>query len=93
MARSVQDAKYYIAQERPELVLLDIFLSGKETGIDLAEILKEDNIPFIYLSANSNEQVLNKAKLTHPYGFLVKPLGTGFIGYYRNCEISPRTWN
>lgn len=73
MARSVPDAKYYIAQERPELVLLDIFLSGKETGIDLAEILKEDHIPFIYLSANSNEDVLNKAKSTHPYGFLVKP--------------------
>ncbi|AWK06235.1 DNA-binding response regulator [Flavobacterium crocinum] len=73
MARSVTDAKYYIAQEKPELVLLDIFLSGKETGIDLAEILKNDNIPFIYLSANSNEEVLSKAKLTHPYGFLVKP--------------------
>ncbi|KAF2329023.1 sigma 54-interacting response regulator [Flavobacterium daemonense] len=73
MARSVSDAKYYIAQEKPELVLVDIFLLGKETGIDLAEILKEDNIPFIYLSANSNEEVLNKAKLTHPYGFLVKP--------------------
>lgn len=73
MARSVPDAKYYIAQEKPELVLLDIYLSGKETGIDLAEILKEDNIPFIYLSANSNEEVLNKAKSTHPYGFLVKP--------------------
>ncbi|MCD0465983.1 sigma 54-interacting response regulator [Flavobacterium sp. ENC] len=73
MARSVPDAKYYIAQEKPELVLLDIFLSGKQTGIDLAEILKEDNIPFIYLSANSNEEVLSKAKLTHPHGFLVKP--------------------
>ncbi|RZJ54414.1 MAG: response regulator [Flavobacterium sp.] len=73
MARSVADAKYYIAQEKPELVLLDIFLSGKETGIDLAEILRHDNIPFIYLSANSNEEVLNKAKSTHPYGFLVKP--------------------
>ncbi|KAF2338315.1 sigma 54-interacting response regulator [Flavobacterium tistrianum] len=73
IARSVPDAKYYISQERPELVLLDIFLSGKETGIDLAEKLTEDNIPFIYLSANSNEEVLNKAKLTHPYGFLVKP--------------------
>ncbi|TDW44555.1 transcriptional regulator with GAF, ATPase, and Fis domain [Flavobacterium sp. 270] len=73
MARSVADAKYYIAQERPELVLLDIFLSGKETGIDLAEILRQDHIPFIYLSANSNEEVLNKAKSTHPYGFLVKP--------------------
>jgi DNA-binding NtrC family response regulator len=73
MARSVSDAKYYISQEKPELVLLDIFLSGKETGIDLAEKLKEDNIPFIYLSANSNEEVLSKAKLTHPHGFLVKP--------------------
>jgi len=73
MARSVPDAKYYIAEQKPELVLLDIFLSGKETGIDLAEILKEDNIPFIYLSANSNEEVLSKAKLTHPQGFLVKP--------------------
>jgi len=73
MARSVPDAKYYIAEQRPELVLLDIFLSGKETGIDLAEILKSENIPFIYLSANSNEEVLNKAKLTHPQGFLVKP--------------------
>lgn len=73
MARSVPDAKYYIAEQRPELVLLDIFLSGKETGIDLAEMLKEENIPFIYLSANSNEEVLSKAKLTHPQGFLVKP--------------------
>ncbi|OXB03740.1 sigma 54-interacting response regulator [Flavobacterium pectinovorum] len=73
MARSVPDAKYYIAEQRPELVLLDIFLSGKETGIDLAEILKNENIPFIYLSANSNEEVLSKAKLTHPQGFLVKP--------------------
>lgn len=73
MARSVPDAKYYIAEQRPELILLDIFLSGKETGIDLAEMLKDENIPFIYLSANSNEEVLSKAKLTHPQGFLVKP--------------------
>jgi len=73
MARSVPDAKYYITEQRPELVLLDIFLSGKETGIDLAEILRDENIPFIYLSANSNEEVLSKAKLTHPQGFLVKP--------------------
>ncbi len=73
MARSVPDAKYYIAERKPELVLLDIFLSGKETGIDLAEMLKENDIPFIYLSANSNEEVLSKAKLTHPHGFLVKP--------------------
>ncbi|MEI9908339.1 MAG: hypothetical protein WDO71_00905 [Bacteroidota bacterium] len=52
---------------------MDIFLSGKQTGIDLAKQLREDNIAFVYLSANSNEDVLNAAKATQPYGFLVKP--------------------
>lgn len=73
IARSVDDAKKMIAQDRPGLVLVDIFLSGKSTGIDLAYYLKEENIAFIYLSANSNETVLNQAKATHPFGFLVKP--------------------
>ena len=73
IARNFQDAKNLITKEKPDLVLLDIFLSGKKTGIDLAKELQEENIPFIYLSANSNEDVLNKAKMTHPHGFLVKP--------------------
>jgi DNA-binding NtrC family response regulator len=73
IARSVDDARQKIAAEKPGLVLLDIFLSGKETGIDLARCLREENIAFIYLSANSNEPTLNAAKATQPYGFLVKP--------------------
>ena len=35
--------------------------------------LREDNIAFIYLSANSNEEILSAAKTTEPYGFIVKP--------------------
>jgi len=73
VARSVSEAIGLISQERPDLVLLDIFLSGKETGIDLAKILKKEQIGFIYLSANSNEDILNEAKATHPFGFLIKP--------------------
>jgi DNA-binding NtrC family response regulator len=73
IARTVVKAREMIEQERPGLVLLDIFLSGKQTGIDLARQLKEENIAFVYLSANSNEEVLNAAKATEPYGFLVKP--------------------
>lgn len=73
IARSVQDALELIAVRPPGLVLLDIFLSGEGTGIDLAEKLREMQIPFIYLSANSNEDTLNAAKATQPYGFLVKP--------------------
>ncbi|HEU5167890.1 MAG TPA: sigma 54-interacting response regulator [Chitinophagaceae bacterium] len=73
IARSVPIAQEMIKKERPDLVLLDIFLKGKQTGIDLAKQLGEENIAFVYLSANSNEEVLNAAKATQPYGFLVKP--------------------
>jgi len=73
IANSVQKAKEMIEKERPDLVLLDIFLKGKLTGIDLARQLKEDQTAFVYLSANSNEEVLAAAKATQPDGFLVKP--------------------
>jgi formate hydrogenlyase transcriptional activator len=73
IARSVAQAQEMIKDKKPDLVLLDIFLKGKQTGIDLAKLLAVDNIPFVYLSANSNEEVLNAAKQTQPYGFLVKP--------------------
>ncbi len=73
IARSVPVAQEIIKKEKPGLVLLDIFLKGKQTGIDLSRQLREDNIAFIYLSANSNEEVLNVAKTTEPYGFIVKP--------------------
>src|SRR5215471_5624781 len=73
IARSVDIAEEMIKKEKPGLVLLDIFLKGKRTGIDLARELREDNIAFIYLSANSNEEILSEAKTTEPYGFIVKP--------------------
>jgi DNA-binding NtrC family response regulator len=73
IARSVDIARELIQKEKPGLVLLDIFLKGKLTGIDLAAQLKEENIAFIFLSANSNEEILAAAKMTEPYGFLVKP--------------------
>lgn len=73
IARSVSQAEEIIKKEIPGFVLLDIFLKGKETGIDLARKLAENNIPYVYLSANSHEEVLNAAKATQPYGFIVKP--------------------
>src|SRR5439155_27115478 len=73
IARSVTEAQKIIKEEKPKLVLLDIFLKGGLTGIDLAKQLKEENIAFIYLSANSNEEILTAAKATEPYGFIVKP--------------------
>jgi transcriptional regulator with GAF, ATPase, and Fis domain len=60
-------------QQKPDLVLLDIHLKGDQTGIDLARILSEENIPFIYVSANTNASILEEVKTTQPYGFIVKP--------------------
>ncbi|RYY19083.1 MAG: sigma-54-dependent Fis family transcriptional regulator [Chitinophagaceae bacterium] len=73
IARSVPAALKLIDEETPGLVLLDIFLQGNLTGIDLAIVLKQRDIAFVYLSANSNKETLDAAKATRPYGFLVKP--------------------
>jgi two-component system response regulator HydG len=73
IARSVATALSIIEKEKPDLVLVDIFLQGEGTGIDLGTILNEKNMAFVYLSANSNRQILEAAKSTKPYGFMVKP--------------------
>jgi two-component system response regulator HydG len=73
IARSVPKALELIGENKPDLVLLDIFLKGPLTGIDLAKQLRQQNIPFVYLSANSDKNTLDAAKATHPSGFLVKP--------------------
>src|SRR6516225_5241985 len=74
IAASVAAAQELMAKNTPDLILLDIQLQGELTGIDLAVQLKSKNIPFIYLSANSDQHTLLKAKATEPYGFLVKPI-------------------
>ncbi|MEO3403367.1 sigma 54-interacting response regulator [Mucilaginibacter sp. CAU 1740] len=72
-ADSVEEARDIIKKYRPQLVLLDIHLQGTLTGIDLAKELAEQDIAFVYLSANSNQKILEEAKATNPYGFMVKP--------------------
>ncbi|TKC62227.1 sigma-54-dependent Fis family transcriptional regulator [Pedobacter hiemivivus] len=73
IACSVNEALKIVEREKPDLVLLDIRLQGRLTGIDLAKSLKEKNIGFVYLSANSDKKTLDAAKETSPYGFIAKP--------------------
>lgn len=73
VAPSVARALELIRAEQPNWVLMDIFLQGDKTGIDLAAQLSEMEIPFIFISANTNQTILEAAKATLPYGFLVKP--------------------
>lgn len=73
IASSVVQARKSIAEKRPDWVLLDIMLKGDLTGIDLAWELREMKLPFLYISANTNQTTLEAVKETQPYGFMVKP--------------------
>ncbi len=73
IAFSVEEALELLEPTPPDMVLLDIYLNGPVTGIDLARTLMERNIPFIFVSANANDSVMAEAKVTQPYGFVVKP--------------------
>ncbi|OQP60450.1 Fis family transcriptional regulator [Niastella vici] len=73
IAASVEQARMLIEQKQPDWVLLDITLKTPLSGIELAKELMHRRRPFLYISANTNEQTLEEAKATQPYGFLVKP--------------------
>lgn len=70
---TVQSAKNAVDEHQPTWVLLDIFLQDGSMGTELAPYLQEKGIGFIYISANTNQSVLEAATATKPYGFLVKP--------------------
>ncbi|MDH3360099.1 MAG: response regulator, partial [Desulfobulbaceae bacterium] len=58
----------------PDLILIDILLKGDIDGIEAAVAIKEKyNIPIVYLTANTDEQTFQRAKVSGPFGYLLKP--------------------
>ena len=69
-----KDAVEHAAHHKPNLVLMDIKLKGKMDGIDAAALIREQcRIPVVYLTANMDVVLLERAKHTEPFGYLVKP--------------------
>ena len=63
-----------IAHLQPGLILLDIHIKGSLNGIDLAHIIRKKHaLPFLFLTAFSDWDTLEKAKKTMPYGYILKP--------------------
>jgi len=74
IASSADEALAAAASEGPDLVLMDIVLKGERDGIDAArEIHERFAIPVIYLTAYVNEYLVEKAKDSEHFGYLVKP--------------------
>lgn len=73
-ALNYSEAIQTIEKEKPDIAILDIQLSGKKTGIDLAKKINDIyRFPFIFLSANADLNTVKKAKEVNPYAYLVKP--------------------
>ena len=63
-----------IAEDQPDLVLMDIVLKGEMDGIKTAEKIRSSfDVPIVYLTSHSDEHTLQRAKATEPYGYIIKP--------------------
>lgn len=59
---------------RPDLILMDIHLRDEMDGVQAAVIIRENyDVPVIFCTAYSNEQTLERAKVSEPYGYVLKP--------------------
>ncbi len=73
-ASTGSEALALAAETRPDLVLIDICLKGPMDGIKTAELIRQQwGYPVIYLTAYADEATLQRAKVTQPYSYLLKP--------------------
>ncbi len=71
---SGEEAIEKVKNIRTDLVLMDIVLKGKMDGIEAADQIRNNfDIPVIFLTAYGDESTLHRAKITEPYGYLLKP--------------------
>lgn len=69
-----EEAVACVKEECPDIVLMDINLKGETDGVETSKIIQKDHdVAIIYLTANADDVNFNRAKDTHPYGFISKP--------------------
>jgi PAS domain S-box-containing protein len=71
---SGEQAVEQAAKMEPDIVLMDICLQGTLDGVEAAARIRiNHDIPIVYLTANADESTLQRAQLTHPASYLLKP--------------------
>jgi|SRR5690606_37824653 len=74
IANNAQEALDQLERTNPDALLLDINLGEGMDGIELAGIIRKKlNIPFVFLTSHADKTTLDRAKLTIPAGYLLKP--------------------
>ncbi|WP_339712786.1 response regulator [uncultured Kriegella sp.] len=89
-----EDALDFIEANKPNLILLDIGISGSRDGIETSQIIYEKyKIPVIFITGNSDESTLERAKKTKPIHIIHKPiddhkLKSEFAGIFEKLNIT-----
>lgn len=101
LAYDAVEAFEQLANNTPHLVLLDINLGEGKDGIEIAEKIRDVyQLPFIFLSSYASKSILDRAKLTRPMGYIVKPFNERDL--FTTIEIAlfnysqrwqPDSWN
>lgn len=76
VARTFKDALTLFYNEKIDIAIIDVFLDGKPDGIAFAEtisIVPNTVKPFVFLTSSQDRQIFERAKLTKPFSFLMKP--------------------
>lgn len=75
IASSGSEAIKKVKKTRPDIILIDINLNGKIDGVETSKrISRILDIPVIFITANSDEATLRRAKIAKPFGYLIKPV-------------------
>jgi len=74
MASTGEEAIETASSTQPDLVLMDITLQGKIDGVEASDQIRRlYEIPVVYVTAHSDEHTLQRAKITEPFGYVLKP--------------------
>lgn len=74
IAENFDQAVAYTKEFLPDVILMDIYISGDKNGIETANhIYEEFNIPIIFLTANSDDKTFKSALKSKPFGYILKP--------------------
>lgn len=75
LASTADQALEAVRVLKPDLVLMDVVLPGEHNGIDAAGLIRtQGHIPVVYVTAHTDPELLARAKVSEPFGYIVKPV-------------------
>jgi PAS domain S-box-containing protein len=81
------DALLAVERLRPALVLMDIRLRGPQDGIELADLIRRTwHVPVMFVTAHADNETLERARITEPFGYIVKPFHS--VDFRAQIEIA-----